>query len=342
MTTAITTRVAIAPDDPRHGSVAGRVAGCGCLPCRLAGNAWKVRRQRQIGYGTWQPWVDAEPVRAHLHRLKAYGIGWKTVAEITGVPESTVAGLLYTRGKNHTKPSAKCRPTTAEAILALKPSVDLVKDHAAIDGTGTVRRLRALVALGHSMQDLAARLPLHQEATRRVIRGGTDGVSGLLARATRDLYEELSTVRPDGPFSDRTRRMAASRGWVPPLAWDEGTIDDPDAKPNLGDTAAQADTYDPTTVAFAVEGRLTYDQIKGHRPDLIETVRRLARTLGDHEIARHLHWPGADENRDGSKRNRGQNTVCNFRKRNDIPGPEKYEAVYAYGTRSRARTTKAA
>ena len=82
----MTTRPAIAPDDPRHGTVAGYAAGCNCFSCRVAKSQWKNQRHRRISYGTWQPWVDAQPVRDHLHRLREAGIGWERAADLAGIP----------------------------------------------------------------------------------------------------------------------------------------------------------------------------------------------------------------------------------------------------------------
>lgn len=331
MTTATRIRPGLAPDDARHGSVAGKSAGCDCFPCRIAINQWKVRRGRRIGYGTWRPWVDAEPVRAHLKTLSDFGIGWERAAEVAGLSTATVSGLLYTRGAN--RRSEKCRPETAAAILAVKPCIDNVSDWARTDGTGTIRRLRALVALGHTAQDLGDRLPLHTEALRRTINVG-GRVTGVLARATRDLYEELSSVRPEGWTANRCRRMAVSKGWVPPLAWDD--IDDPNEQPNLGGTE-RPDEFDETTVGQAVEGRLTYAQIAVHRPDLIETVRRLAKTLTDQEIGHLLRWPGANDQRTRRSPSRATNSITKVRRDNGIPACSRPESIAP-----RVRRTQAA
>lgn len=46
----------------------------------------------------------------------------------------------------------------------------------------------------------------------------------------RDLYDELSMVRPEGTYAGITRRQAARRGWLPPLAWDDDLLDVPEAE----------------------------------------------------------------------------------------------------------------
>src|SRR5205085_11515119 len=98
-----------------------------------------------------------------------------------------------------------------------------------IDPTGTVRRIRALAALGWPLDELGARLGMTGRNLARV---------PLQARVHRDtaakvavLYNELSMT--PGP-SPRSRRLAKAKGWPPPLAWDDETIDDPKARPNRG------------------------------------------------------------------------------------------------------------
>jgi hypothetical protein len=53
------------------------------------------------------------------------------------------------------------------------------------------------------------------------------GTAGQVAR----VYDELAMT--PGP-STRARDAAARRGWVPPLAWDDDEIDDPQARPARG------------------------------------------------------------------------------------------------------------
>jgi hypothetical protein len=222
--------VTLSPADPRHGSVAGRVAGCGCQPCLTAINRYKATRIRRTAYGTWQPFVDAEPVRQHLRDLSAAGIGWERAAALAGLADATVSGILYGRGGR--KPASRCRQRTAGALLAVRASIDTAADAGLIDPTGTLRRLRALVAIGWSMQHIGERMPGHPEATRVLIRKGRPRVTGATARAARDLYRELATTPPADSWSvRRTRRMAAKLGWVSPMAWDAATIDDPAAEP---------------------------------------------------------------------------------------------------------------
>lgn len=99
------------------------------------------------------------------------------------------------------------------------------------DATGTARRLQALAALGWPPSVLARRIGVSRSTFEHIVKGHIQRTSAGVVAAVSDLYEELSMT--PGP-SDHWRRIAADKGWAPPLAWDDDTIDDPDAKPDLG------------------------------------------------------------------------------------------------------------
>src|SRR5258708_22806161 len=136
----------------RHGTRArygpgpgpGRGPGCRCGSCTAANLEWNTRRSRQILYGRWQPYVDAGPSRRKLRELSVAGIGWKRAAELSGLSPTAVSTLLYGRGGR--PPSKRVRAETESAILAIPVSAELVAGRTVHDGTGTRRRLQALVA----------------------------------------------------------------------------------------------------------------------------------------------------------------------------------------------------
>jgi hypothetical protein len=144
------------------------------------------------------------------------------------------------------------------------------------------RRLQALVAIGWSQAKLADRLGMLGGNFGRVI-GRTDQVLASTARAAQELYEELWSSPP--PETDHRSRQSASRarnqaaraGWAPPLAWDDDTIDDPTAMPDLGQVARAG--LDLDEVAFLEEGGASIHEISrrlGVSVGYIETVRRRA------------------------------------------------------------------
>lgn len=194
-------------------------------------------RHRQMAYGRWQPYIDAEPVRTHVVTLQTAGLGWKRIARLAGLSTSTVWKLLYGDPHRGMAPSKRVRPETAEKLLSVSASLDVLGDAATVDATGTRRRLQALVAIGWSQNRLAARIGMAPGNFGRVIHHA-EQVQASTARAVRDLYEELWSTVPSveerrGEISaDRARNYAAARGWAPPLAWDEDAIDDPAAVPH--------------------------------------------------------------------------------------------------------------
>lgn len=95
-----------------------------------------------------------------------------------------------------------------------------------VDSTGTVRRLRALMRLGHRAIEIGELLGVSDEAVLQITRRPT--VYRSTAERVRAVYDQLSMTLGG---SDETRRRAERQGWPPPLSWDDDTIDDPAARP---------------------------------------------------------------------------------------------------------------
>lgn len=91
-------------------------------------NKYARDRKAAIRAGTWQPFVDAEPVREHLRALMAAGMPAKTIAEAAGLNPSTIEGLLYGRPTNsHRRKdrpgrfiTKRVRPETATKIMVIE------------------------------------------------------------------------------------------------------------------------------------------------------------------------------------------------------------------------------
>lgn len=218
-----------------HGTyVKYKVDGCRCQPCRDGETRYRANRSRAIAYGTWQPYVDAEPVRQHIVALNEFGIGWIRLAQLAGVPRGVVSKLLYGDPKRNMGPSKRLLPKNANALLAIEPTLDNLADRAYTDGTGTRRRLQALVAAGWPQTRIAERIGIQNFNT--TIRGDQP-VCASTARAAIALYDQLWRADPrDHGVRDyvvaRTRRIAAEHRWAPVGAWDDDTIDDPAAFPD--------------------------------------------------------------------------------------------------------------
>jgi hypothetical protein len=216
------------PTERPHGYARYKLNRCRCNTCRAAVSAYNRKTAMATTAGTWQPYTDAEPVRQHVRAAKAAGIGWRRVAELAGVPRSTVKQLLY--GKPGRPPTRQIRPAVAERLLAVHFGPWALADGALVAATGVRRRIQALAWLGWSLSEQARRIgwSVGNYATLlerpQVTRATADKVCAL--------YEQLSMIpAADGYSATRSRNLAAARGWLPPLAWDDDNIDEPKARP---------------------------------------------------------------------------------------------------------------
>lgn len=117
----------------------GNGPGCRCEPCRLANRTYERDRARR----TEPPYVSATPVREHLAYLSSQGVGWKTAARAAGLSPSVVWKILY--GRNG-KPTKRCRPATAERLLAVTSSAGLAGSR--VDAGPTWEIIDSLLAKG--------------------------------------------------------------------------------------------------------------------------------------------------------------------------------------------------
>jgi transcriptional regulator with XRE-family HTH domain len=254
----------------QHGTYACYVLDfCRCLPCASANSNYEVERVRRIAYGR-PAYVAAEPVRAHVRALMAAGLGWKRVAARAEVSSGVMTKLLYGETARGMPPSRRIRPDTAARLLAV--TADRLADGAVIDGTGTRRRLQALVVAGWPQARLAERLGMNPANFGPLILGQRDPTVAT-ARRMAALYDELWNTAPapanrwELGASNRARRHALARGWAPALAWDEDTIDDPAALPNL------AGQHDEATVLAWLAVHSEPDGAT--HADRVEVLRRL-------------------------------------------------------------------
>jgi hypothetical protein len=174
------------------------------------------------------PPQDAEPIVAHIEAIRATGVGLRCIAELTGVGERTLSGIV--RGQRR-----YVYHETAEAILALPvPDIphNMAKDGARVSAAGTTRRLRALTALGYTQPALSKLIGTQHCDVWRYLYGHREYVHAGTARKVAAVMKQVETLPPPtGWAADRARERAVARGWLPPIAWDDTTIDDPAADP---------------------------------------------------------------------------------------------------------------
>lgn len=180
---------------------------------------WHVDRKR----GVSRALVDASTVREHIGALVDEGWPVKAIARAAGVSDTSLRDLLAGR-------TAGTRQAVARAACKVNRRMlyRLAKGEDPVPAVGFTRRVQALQSIGYTYRQLESLgicpdigpVGRHVDANRW--------------RRCVAAYDELWD-KP-GP-SQRARLAAARRGCAPPLAWDDDTIDDPAAVPDLGERA---------------------------------------------------------------------------------------------------------
>lgn len=251
--------------------------------CVARGLAYDRRRYRLVGYGTWEPLRDAEPIRQHIGALRAAGYSLPDIQRKARISSATLARLLYD-GVN--KQAKRIRPEVADRILAVPVTPAPLKPHTIIDATGTRRRLQALVAMGWTLRALGPQLGFHPRRLTDLIHA--DQVLASTARRIADGYRIAQTRDPqDHGIPARSiamaRNLAAREGWHGPLAWDD--IDNPAAKPEtLGKSRAKdgvrrvrADIARVTQLTAAgLSAQQIADQLGCHKRTVVRARGRVA------------------------------------------------------------------
>lgn len=249
-----------------HGTRSRYVRGCRCDDCRAANRTY-ARRRDVYGWSerVAADWCDAEPARQHILELRAQGMGKRRIAEVAGVHLSVIDVILY--GK-HGSPATRVLRRNADKVLAVS------LDHApgaVVDATGARRRIRALQAIGWPLHEIASRIGWATSNLGTLASGGRE-CNADSARKIAAVYDALSMT--PGP-SARSRYWAEKRGWLPPLAWSDETIDDPSAWADLGETEPDEDAVDEVVVERLVDGAHWRD-IGATKAERVEAGRRLA------------------------------------------------------------------
>lgn len=186
-------------------------------------------------YRAWrdvnQP-VPGEVATAYLQYLRDNGLGYRRIQQLSGLSMTTIRDIA-------TSNRVYIEAPTGEKLFAIRPDRTLT---AQVDAVGLTRRVRALAAIGFTDVEIAAAAGMRQCNLWKYF-------SGTAVWARRDTYVRMDAgyrqlvaqSRPVGWVADRARRRAVNRGWAPPSAWVEGSIDDPKASPaawlfNNGDT----------------------------------------------------------------------------------------------------------
>lgn len=202
---------------PVHGT---NVNTCPCPSCTTRRSRYQKNWRIAQHLGLPSNLVDAAPALDHI-RDNLLPAAW-TMHQIEYAAELSsdyVAVLLK-------RQPPRIFASTADAILGLGPGDRFrnVPDGAQLDATGTRRRLQALAVKGHPIRDVLRGLRCNSMLMSVAF------VEARNARRVAGIYDELWNVEGPSPVG-ATR--ARNRGWAGPGAWDDATIDDPRAFPDL-------------------------------------------------------------------------------------------------------------
>lgn len=273
---------------------------CRCRSCRDANSIIGAETARAQAYGTWAPYIDADPVRAHIAQLRAGGIGLKRIAAMSGVAHGTLWKLVYgkPRADGRCIPSKRCRPGTAARIMALTARIEDLGPRRPVDATGTRRRMQALVAIGWSISRLGEQLAITNiHATIK-----HDQVYARTAIAVRDLYARLwdtpppETTHRERYAASRSRNYAKAHGWLRPIWWDDDTIEDPTFLPSVEVGRGSPRGVDEVAVMRRAGGDRS---IRLTRPERWHMIRLLhADGMNDQQIMRRTGYSDRQIGRD--------------------------------------------
>lgn len=207
---------------PPHGTYArangcpGYRKPCNCEPCTTAHRAAKKRERvnRQLGR---LPLRDASQARAKLNELHQT-MGWNDIATAINGSSSHLRDIAFGR-------VTSIKQATHAKIMAVTPEPT---GGQYVDATGSIRRVRALHAIGHTAIAIAHASDTNKSRIFPLLEGHPR-LRRALAVRIEEAYASLS--RQTGNNA-RARNRSRRESWAPPGAWDDDQIDDPDAHPD--------------------------------------------------------------------------------------------------------------
>jgi hypothetical protein len=174
--------------------------------------------------------VSAEPVHEHVLKLRAAGGTYQSIGQAASTGTMTVHCIANAR-------RPKVQANVARRLLAISEAD--IRNMRPSPG-GTMWRLRALVAMGHTCTRMAAATGVPPATLRRIVRGEALTISPELRQAVIDLFDTWWDKTP--PQRTRQEKLAA-RGalkraalsnWPPPAGLDEDELDRPRYQPPCG------------------------------------------------------------------------------------------------------------
>lgn len=192
----------------QHGTDrAYRADNCRCVACIHAHQAVARHRARAKALGLWQPYQPAEPVRRHVERLRAAGLGIDQIALVAAIAGSSLRFIVYGR------PSDQVKTSTAARILSIPVTNQARARRSTTDAAVTRLHLRDLLAAGWTYPDLATQLCRSSANLRRTAKRSTVTIRTAtdIAALHKQLLRSSKTAggRANDPTLPARQRMSA-------------------------------------------------------------------------------------------------------------------------------------
>lgn len=202
-----------------HGTPSGYTHHrCRCTPCTNAKLKYWNWREYMILTGRWNPHISTDMVRAHILNLRAQGVPDRRTAELAGVGVTSIHYILYRNGEKTTR-------RVGEAILSVTHDPD-PPPGTKVPAWGTIRRCRALAALGWSSVEIADASGLTRSVVRHILRGRPRMVLSNTATLGASVYQELGgRFAPVSRTSKQVLEHARAEGWPTPAGWEPEWLD---------------------------------------------------------------------------------------------------------------------
>lgn len=166
-------------------------------------------------------WTDAGPAREHVIELGKQGISQARIIELSGVNAMTFRHLV--RGSHGYPPSQRIMTHNYRRIMSVTATLDNVSDGGLVSSAISIRKIRALCAMGWTYSAIGEMLPTPIGSSNMGMLLKRDRVTGQRAREVRDLFNQYwdkrPTYRSEGHYY-RNLRYFERLGYVTAMAWE--------------------------------------------------------------------------------------------------------------------------
>jgi hypothetical protein len=246
-------------DSQPHGERRCYLRGCRRPECVAANR--RYCKQYRVATIRQPIRIDTTPVRQRIEEWSGQGYSHVQIAQAVGGNSGDISKLLA--GQPTITPKVAARYLNSRGPRG-------IPFHATTDSTGTVRRGRALHAIGYPLYEIADGLPVNTAYLGRILDGRYPTLRVVVAEAMTARYRQLRWKPGTSHFAVHSARR---RDWHGPMAWDD----------NIDNPAAQPETL-PGYQPLAANGRdsMRKDEIE-HLYLLGESVASIAKQLGANE-----------------------------------------------------------